>query len=382
MTEPADTTPRDGLERLLALRDEIKRRIDYRAFFLRYCHNPTNSTGSRFHALCPIPAHVHTGKGTPSLSVDTARGLFHCFSRGEGGDAFEFYELMHGVSFAQAVRGMARELGLGARSSRTSSLAARAAPDEDAENAADEVPLAQERVEAICAKFLSVCRTEDQTEGVSYLSRRGIDARTVRRASLVYFPRRAYRRVMRRMLDAFPLTELQRSGLFNHRAHLTFYRHRLLFPFIIEGRALFLQARTTAAGVEPRWHNMRGVVPSLSNADALKELPSDAVVYLVEGFTDTLTLLTHDFPAVGLVGAGGLKAEWLAPLARLRVVAALDPDSAGRRAAARYEELFAARGMRLSRIELPSDVNEFFRHHPTAAIEFSLMTEAALEGQK
>jgi DNA primase len=380
MTEPADKphAREGGLERLLALRDEIKRAIDYRSFFLRYCPDPVRPSGSRFHALCPIPSHAHTGKGSPSLSVDTSRGLFQCFSRGEGGDAFKFYELMHNVSFAEAVRGMARELGVGT-TRRKPPLALRAAPDAAEESVADVEPLAQERVEAICEKFLTVCRAEEQTEGLSYLARRGIDARTVRRAGLTYFPRRAYRRVMRRMLDAFPAEELQRSGLFNRRAHLTFYRHRLLFPFLVEGRAVYLQARTTAAGVEPRWHNMRGVVPSLYNADALAELPSGAVVYLVEGFTDTLTLVTHEFAAVGLVGAGGLKAEWLAPLARFRVVAALDPDGAGLRAAERYEELFAARGMRLARLALPSDVNDFFRHHPAASVEFSLMTEAALE---
>ncbi|MFL6227855.1 MAG: CHC2 zinc finger domain-containing protein [Pyrinomonadaceae bacterium] len=375
MTEPADRMRRDGLDDLLALRDEIKRRIDYRAFYLRYCPNPTHATGARFHALCPLPTHDHTGKGSPSLSVDTARGLFHCFSRGEGGDAFAFYELMHGVSFAQAVRGMARELGLGARGRPKPSLASRAAPDE-AESEAE--PLPRERVEAICERFLEACRAEDQTEGVSYLARRGIDARTARRARIAYFPRRAYRRVMRRMLDAFPTGELQQSGLFNQRAHLTFYRHRLLFPFLSGGRAVYLQARTTAAGVEPRWHNMRGLVPALYNADALASLSSGTVVYLVEGFTDTLTLLTHDFAAVGLVGAGSLKPEWLAPLARLRVVAALDPDAAGQRAAERYEELFAARGMKLACLRLPSDVNDFFRHHPAAAVEFSLMTEAVL----
>src|SRR5437868_10435852 len=39
------------------------------------------------------------------------QGLFNCFSRDEGGDAITFYELMHGVSFAKAVRELARELG-------------------------------------------------------------------------------------------------------------------------------------------------------------------------------------------------------------------------------------------------------------------------------
>jgi DNA primase len=369
-------------ERLFELRDEIRRVIDYRGFFLRYCPDAKPS-GNRLHTLCPIPSHKHTGRGSPSLSIDLSRGLFHCFSRGEGGDAFEFYERMHGVSFAQAVGALARDLGIeDSRGRRRRTTPARAAaPDAAEETAADEEPLPLEGVTAVCEKFLRACRAEDQTEGRNYLSRRGIDARTVERARVTYFPRRAYRRVMRRMLDSFPLDTLRRSGLFNRRAHLTFYRHRLLFPFVVEGRAVYLQARTTAAGVEPRWHNMRGGVPALYNSDSLAELPSGAVVYLVEGFTDTLTLLTHGFNAVGLVGASGLKDEWLAPLARFRVVAALDPDAAGRRASERYEELFAARGLTLARVALQCDVNDYFRQRAAAAVEFSLLTDAALERQ-
>lgn len=363
-------------ERLRRLRDEIKRRIDYRSFFLRYCPDARQS-GARLHGFCPIPAHAHSGKGHPSLSVDLQQGLFNCFSRGEGGDAITFYELMHGVSFASAVRELARELGVAGREGGRLSLATVSASDPS--EFEDFEPLDAEALSAVCARFLEVCRAEEQLEGISYLARRGIDAATARRAGLVYFPRRAYRRVMRRMREGFALETLQRGGLFNRREHLTFYRHRLLFPFFVEGRALYLQARTTAAGVEPRWHNLRGPVPALYGADALRSLASNEVVYLVEGFTDTLTLAARGFAAVGLVGAGGLKAEWLAPLARFRVVAALDPDAAGRRAASRYRELFAARGLRLAVVRLPSDVNDFFRHNPAAALEFELMTEAAIE---
>ncbi len=362
---------------LRELCEEIKAQIDYRSFYQHYCHEGRVSS-SQFHTLCPIPSHAHSGKGSPSLSVDLRRGLFHCFSRDEGGDAIRFYELMHGVSFSRAVREMARDMGLGTSNRAQSSLAFHAAPDADATEQQDLAALPVQRLSAICEHFLKICREEEQTEGVNYLARRGIDAGTMIRAGVAYFPRRAYRRVMRRMLDAFALEELQQSGLFNAEAHLTFYQHRLLFPFYQEGRAVYLQARSTASGVESRWHNMRGGVPSLYNVDALENLVSGAIVYLVEGFTDTLTLLAHGFTAVGLVGAGGFKEEWLAPLARFRVVAALDADGAGERATLRYQELFAARGVHLSQLKLPADVNDFFRRRPSAALEFQLMTEEAL----
>jgi DNA primase len=306
------------------------------------------------------------------------RGLFHCFSRDEGGDAIRFYELMHGVSFAEAVRGLARDLGIGRNRSQRS-LAFRAAPDPEAPEQQASEPLSAQALSAICERFLEICREEEQTEGVNYLARRGIDAGTMIRAGVTYFPRRAYRRVMHRMLKDFALEELQRSGLFNAQKHLTFYHHRLLFPFYLENRAVYLQARTTASGVQSRWHNMRGGVPSLYNVDALYQLKSGSIVYLVEGFTDTLTLLAHGFAAVGLVGAGGFKDEWLAPLGRFRVVAALDRDAAGMRATLRYQELFAARGLSLAQLNLPTDVNDFFRQNRSASLEIDLLTEAALD---
>jgi DNA primase len=364
---------------LRELCEQIKARIDYRSFYQRYCHE-VRTSGAQFHTLCPIPSHAHSGKGSPSLSVDLRRGLFHCFSRDEGGDAIRFYELMQGVSFGRAVREIARDMGIGGRDrAQQASLAFRAAPDAYTPEQEALEPLPLERLSAVCEHFLKICREEEQTEGVNYLARRGIDAETMIRAGVAYFPRRAYRRVMRHMLDGFALEELQRSGLFNAQSHLTFYQHRLLFPFYQEGRAVYLQARTTASGVISRWHNMRGGVPSLYNVDALETLTSGAIVYLVEGFTDTLTLLAHGFTAVGLVGAGGFREEWLAPLARFRVVAALDADSAGERATLRYQELFAARGMPLAQLKLSTDVNDFFRRRPSAALEFELMTEAALD---
>ena len=365
-------------EELRELRDEVKRCIDYRAFYLRYCPE-ARQNGARLQSLCPIPAHAHSGKGHPSLSIDLQQGLFNCFSRDEGGDAITFYELMHGVSFARAVRELARELGLDGRKGRRPSLASASAPDASEAEGESFEPLDAEQTATVCTRFLEICRGEDQLEGTAYLARRGIDAGTARRAGVTYFPRRAYRRVMRRISNSFSVETLRRAGLFNRKEHLTFYHHRLLFPFYVGGRPVYLQARTTAAGVEPRWHNMRGPVPALYNADSLGTLQSGAVVYLVEGFTDTLTLLAHGFSAVGLVGAGGLKEEWLAPLGRFRVVAALDPDAAGRRAAARYRELFHTRGLRLATIELPSDINDLFRHHPAAALELDLLTERAFE---
>jgi DNA primase len=358
-------------EELRELSEEIKRRVDYRSFYLRYCRAARISSGT-LRSRCPLPSHNHSGKGAPSLSVDLREGLFHCFSRDEGGDVIKFYSLMNGFTFGRAVFELAKELGINVNASVNPRLPFQQTKEEQKQ---EEFTLKRERMIKICESFLRACRVEEQTEGINYLERRGISQRVMRQVGIVYFPRRSYHRVMRRLIDAFSLDELQLSGLFNEQGNLTFYLHRLIFPFWVERRCVYLQARTTAFGIEPRWHNLRGNVPSLYNIDSLNKLKSGSVVYLVEGFTDTLTLLTHRFNAVGIAGAGGFKEEWIAPLGRFKMVAALDSDEAGQRAAQHYKEMFESRGMNLANVVLPSDVNEFFRGNPSAPIEFQLMAD-------
>lgn len=244
---------------LWLLRDEIEQRINYRVFYNQFCASARFS-GVHLHAQCSILAH----SGSPSFSVDPHRGLFHCFSRDEGGDCIQFYQLMHNASFSRAVRELAYQSGVD--STRRSSLAFCTASEREESVQTPVKALDPERMHAVCAAFLDACRREEQIEAINYLARRGINLRTIERAGVVYFPRRAYRRVMRRIMDSFSLDELQQSGLFNKQGHLTFYRHRLLFPFYVEGQAVYLQARTTATSVQSCCHNMRGVVPALSAA--------------------------------------------------------------------------------------------------------------------
>ena len=60
-----------------------------------------------FKALCPF----HTEK-TPSLSIDPARGLYHCFGCGVGGDVFTFVQETQGMGFGEAVEMLADRAGI------------------------------------------------------------------------------------------------------------------------------------------------------------------------------------------------------------------------------------------------------------------------------
>ena len=64
-------------------------------------------TGRSVMAVCPF----HQEK-TPSLSIDAARGLYHCFGCGKSGDVFRWVQETHALDFREAVEFLARRAGI------------------------------------------------------------------------------------------------------------------------------------------------------------------------------------------------------------------------------------------------------------------------------
>ncbi len=62
--------------------------------------------GSTLKGLCPFHAEK-----TPSFTVDSARGFFHCFGCGEGGDVYGFLQKVEALSFPEAAERLARMVG-------------------------------------------------------------------------------------------------------------------------------------------------------------------------------------------------------------------------------------------------------------------------------
>ncbi|MCS4484210.1 DNA primase [Gleimia sp. 6138-11-ORH1] len=60
-----------------------------------------------FKGLCPFH-----DENTPSFNVNTARGFWHCFGCGEGGDAISFLQKIDHLSFTDAVEHLAQKYGI------------------------------------------------------------------------------------------------------------------------------------------------------------------------------------------------------------------------------------------------------------------------------
>src|SRR5512137_1001602 len=68
---------------------------------------PLRRAGGNFLGLCPFHAEK-----TPSFNVNPAREIFHCFGCGVGGNAFSFVMKMEGISFPEAVKFLAKRVGV------------------------------------------------------------------------------------------------------------------------------------------------------------------------------------------------------------------------------------------------------------------------------
>ncbi len=85
--------------------DEVRERADIAQIVGRYV--TLKQSGKRSWGLCPF----HSEK-TPSFQVHSDKQIFYCFGCGVGGDVFAFRMRHDGLDFPDAVRALARELGI------------------------------------------------------------------------------------------------------------------------------------------------------------------------------------------------------------------------------------------------------------------------------
>ncbi|MBW2446908.1 MAG: hypothetical protein JRG83_13385 [Deltaproteobacteria bacterium] len=90
--------PEDTLQ---AIRD----RVDLVDLIGRHVH--LKKSGRNFVGLCPF----HTEK-SPSFNVNIEKQIYHCFGCGEGGNAITFLMQHENLTFPEAARTLARDLGI------------------------------------------------------------------------------------------------------------------------------------------------------------------------------------------------------------------------------------------------------------------------------
>lgn len=305
-------------------------------------------SGRSVMAVCPF----HQEK-TPSMSVDPARGLYHCFGCGKGGDLFQFIQETQGLDFSDAVELLARRSGI------TLHRDPDAAKRRDRRQAL--VDATDKAVEFYSERLKS---GRDAGSARSYLRSRGYESDVVEQFKIGFSPedgnalighlKRA--KVGEEVAVAAGLAIRARSGRVFDR-----FRGRVMFPiFDVRGDTVGFGARLLD-GEGPKYLNSPET-PIYHKSRLLYGLnwaKSDIVrqgtAVVVEGYTDVIALHLAGKPLAVATCGTALGEEHLDLLRRFteRVVLMFDSDEAGAGASVRGFERSVPGDLDLRVAELP-----------------------------
>jgi DNA primase len=298
-------------------------------------------SGRSFMAVCPF----HEEK-TPSMSVDRARGLYHCFGCGKGGDVYSFVEETQGIDFAEALELLARRAGI--------TLVRDPA---DARQRGRRGAAVEALRRAIDVYHERLKRAPEAGPARAYLRHRGYDVGIIDEWKLGFAATDWDTLTKELRSGGIEDRVLVDSGLSRQGRHGLFdvFRGRLLFPIHdlrgdpvgFGGRKIEEVDRNSTNNPDAKYVNSADSVVYhkahvLFGLDrARREISEDHPAVIVEGYTDVIAMhLAGIKTAVATCGTalGDGHFDLLRRFSE-KVVLAFDSDEAGSKAALRGDEL-------------------------------------------
>jgi len=330
--------------------NEVRERVDIVDLIGR--HVGLKKAGRTWKGLCPFH-----GEKTPSFIVSPDRGTYHCFGCGEGGNVFGFLMKHDGLSFPEAVRQLAAEVGIeipevGGGPERS---------------VLDEIYRANKLARAFYQAELCSARG---AEARAYLLRRGLGDADVARYGIGFAPDswEALGGALRKEKVAPEAAE--RAGLLRARergpGHYDLLRNRVVFPIEdARGRTVGFGGRALAKDQEPKYLNTpespvyRKREAFYGFPSALEALRARERAVIVEGYFDRIAM-DRAGASEALATCGTALSEDHARALRRRVrdvVMFFDGDEAGQRAMLRSLEVLLPQGLRIAAATIPGGLD-------------------------
>src|SRR5690606_7660352 len=293
-------------------------------------------SGRSFLAICPF----HQEK-SPSLSIDPARGLYHCFGCQKGGDVFTFLAETQSLDFNEALEELARRAGIHLES------------DPGADRRRGRRNALHEAVRRAIAVYHERLKTgPDAGPARAYLRSRGYDVDVVDEYRLGYAPESWDTLVKELKAAGISEAVMTEAGLARRgkggRVY-DYFRGRVMFPIHdLRGDPAGFGARLLAGegakyvnSPDSAIYNKSRLLYGLDRARTSISRSGRSVV--VAGYTDVIALHRSGVPEAVATCGTSLTDEHFDLLRRFadRVVLAFDADEAGAEASRRTSELEA-----------------------------------------
>ncbi|MFM8472590.1 MAG: DNA primase, partial [Candidatus Kapaibacterium sp.] len=325
-------------------------------------HVRLQKRGKNFLGLCPF----HSEK-TPSFNVNPELGIYKCFGCGKSGSAINFIMDHQAMSFPEAVRFLARRIGVVIEDEQQT----------DAERLEhSRTDAAHRALAAACEYYEERLRDSVGKVAMTYLSGRGFDEATLRAFHCGYAPDDWQSTSVELLRRGFSEQTMEDAGLIIRRDDGGMYdrfRGRVMFPIHDSmGRVVGFGARALhpdSGGAkyvnspQSRVYDKSRVVYGLFQAK--QEIRKLDRVILTEGYADTITLHRSGFTNAVASSGTALTTEQLNLIGRYskNLVIAYDGDDAGLTAAMKAIELALPQGFDVSIVSLPDkdDPDTFVR---------------------
>lgn len=298
-------------------------------------HVQLRKRGANLIGLCPFHS-----ENTPSFTISPAKQFYHCFGCGQSGNAISFYIQFLGLSFPEAVRTLAQEVGLQVPQSPKSSQQRR-------------IEKEQREIRSFHERLLHQAQTfyQDQLRqelpALRYLRDRGISSDTIQRFELGWAPNEW--QALARIFDSYQAPELLEVGLVAEGREGRRYdrlRGRIVFPIKNQrGHTIGFGGRLIGEG-QPKYLNSPET-PLFSKGSELygiwesrQSIHRAGYALVVEGYMDVIALAEQGLSNVVATLGTATTSQHLQRLTRLtnKIIFCFDGDDAGRQAAWRALE--------------------------------------------
>lgn len=323
--------------------------------------------GANYWACCPFH-----GEKTPSFSISPSKGIYKCFGCGKAGDSVRFVMDIEGLGYGEALRHLAKKYGI----------------DIQEEEMTDDQILRQNERESLFimldyAKEFFKKQLYDTEEGRSialpYFKERGFSDSTLQAFDLGYSPEAWDALLKSALKQGFSQEIIEKAGLVTQKNEegkvYDRFRNRVIFPIhnvsgkiiafgarILRNDAKSSQAKYLNSPETEVYHKSSSLYGIHQAKNELRKLD---VCYLVEGYTDVISL--HQAGIKNVVASSGtsLTIEQIKLIGRFtqHITVLYDGDSAGIKAALRGMDLILEEGLQVNLVVFPEgqDPDSFVR---------------------
>ncbi|MEM6361288.1 MAG: DNA primase [Bacteroidota bacterium] len=310
-------------------------------------------SGSTYKALSPF-----TNEKTPSFYVVPSKGIFKDFSSGKGGDAITFVMEVDGLSYTEAIKYLAAKYGIEIKEEEQTDEAL------EEQNKRESLRIVLNFAKEYFSDLL-INSEEGKSIGLSYFKERGFTDHQIKKFELGYSLNKWDGFLKVALENAYNEELLEKAGLLvvkDAEKRYDRFRGRVIFPIHnVSGKVVAFGARTLKKDDKPKYLNSpESEVYHKSKVlyglyQAKQGIRQNDNCYLVEGYTDVISLHQSDIENVVASSGTSLTADQIKLISRFssNITVLFDGDKAGIRASLRGIDMILESGMNVRVVMFP-----------------------------